>query len=205
MRDDDDDARSIEDASHQKRRSKGSMSADEAMDGVRCELLFCGATDWHNVGRNKTNPDGGPYTDLNEPHAFEPLLGKTWTRVGGGAAATHAAAIDDEGRCTRGDQTAGRLGHGDYKNRGTPTLVEALRDEKCVAVACGKSHTAVVCENGDVYRYRIDKFGQIGCDTMKKQMKGDIEDDKLTPVKALVANGASVSCGRFHRGLDARR
>ena len=31
---------------------------------------------------------------------------------------------------------------------------------------------------------------------MKKQMKkGDTEDDKLTPVKALVANGASVSCG----------
>ena len=52
---------------------------------------------WHNVGRNKTNPDGGPYVDLNEPHAFEPLLGKTWTCVGGGAAATHAAAIDDEG------------------------------------------------------------------------------------------------------------
>ena len=115
------------------------MSADEAMDGVRCELMFCGATDWHNVGRNKTNPDGGPYVDLNEPHAFEPLLGKTWTRVGGGAAATHAAAIDDEGRLyTWGRNERGQLGHGDYKNRGTPTLVEALRDEKCVAVACGR-------------------------------------------------------------------
>ena len=31
------------------------MSADEAMDAVTCELMFCGATDWHNVGRNKTN------------------------------------------------------------------------------------------------------------------------------------------------------
>ena len=71
-----------------------------------------------------------------------------------------------------------------------------MRDEKCVAVACGKSHTAVVCENGDVYGIGSNKFGQIGCGTMKKQMKkGDTEDDKLTPVKALVANGASVSCG----------
>ena len=118
--------------------------------------------------------DGGPYVDLNEPHAFEPLLGKTWTCVGGGAAATHAAAIDDEGRFvqkTGTESRAGQLGHGDYKNRGTPTLVEALRDEKCVAVACGKSHTAVVCENGDVYGIGSNKFGQIGSRTMKKQMK----------------------------------
>ena len=41
--------------------------------------------------------------------------------------------------------------------------MEALRDEKCVAVACGKSHTAVVCENGDVYGIGSNKFGQIGC------------------------------------------
>lgn len=172
------------------------MSAEETTR-LKCELLFCGATDWQNVGRNKTNPDGGPYVDLNEPHAFKPLEGKTWTFVGGGAAATHAAAIDDEGRLyTWGRNERGQLGHGDYKNRGTPTLVEALKDEKCVAVACGKSHTAVVCENGDVYGIGSNKFGQIGCGTMKKQMKkGDTEDDKLTPVKALVANGASVSCG----------
>lgn len=163
---------------------------------AECALLFCGATDFASVGRGKTNVDGAR-PDLSEPHAYATLREKTWRFVGGGAAATHCAAIDADGRLyTWGRNERGQLGHGDYKTRGTPTLVEALRETKCVAVSCGKNHTAVVCENGDVYGFGSNKYGQIGCGTLKKQMKkGDAEDDKLTPVKALVANGASVSCG----------
>lgn len=175
------------------------VDAPRAIEGGRIgELAYAGATDHARVGRGKTNPDGHR-PDLTEPHAYEALRDVRFVALGGGAAATHCAAIDSDGRLwTWGRNERGQLGHGDRTTRGAPTEVRALRelDVKCVSVACGKSHTAVVCSNGDVYGFGSNKQGQIGCGTMKKVMKkGDAEDDKLTPVKALVANGASVSCG----------
>ena len=180
-----------------RRTTTRAMDAPDRDDAtLACELLYCGATDFASVGRQKTN-ESGAHADLVEPHRYATLADKTWTHVAGGAAATHCAAIDDEGRLyTWGRNERGQLGHGDYVSRGTPTRVEALGETRCASAACGKGHTVVVCENGDVYGFGSNKFGQLGCGTMKKQMKkGDAEDDKLTPVKALVTNGKSASCG----------
>ena len=119
----------------------------------------------------KTN-ESGAHADLVEPHRFAALADKTWTHVAGGAAATHCAAIDDEGRLyTWGRNERGQLGHGDYVSRGTPTRVEALGETRCASAACGKGHTVVVCENGDVYGFGSNKFGQFG-------MRDDEETDE---------------------------
>jgi len=125
------------------------------------------------------------------------LASRAFAFIAGGAAASHALAIDCDGVVyTWGRNERGQLGHGDYNERKTPTAVEALRAVKCVAGACGKSHTIVVAENGDVYGFGSNKYGQCGDGKLKKQMKkGESEDDKLTPVKALVTNGTSASCG----------
>ena len=73
----------------------------------RCELLYCGATDFASVGRGKTN-ESGAHADLVEPHRFEALADKTWTHVAGGAAATHCAAIDGDGTAVHvGTERAG--------------------------------------------------------------------------------------------------
>ena len=170
------------------------MSAEAPLS---CELLFAGCTDFANVGRKGANGNDPFYPDLNAPHAYAPLAGKTWKYIGGGASASHCGAIDEAGApYVWGRNERGQLGLGDYKTRGLPTVVESLKNVKCVAIACGKSHTAVVAENGDVYCFGSNKHGQCGEGKLKKQMKkGETEDDKLTPVKALVTNGVSVTCG----------
>lgn len=165
-------------------------------DDFKCELLYCGATDHGAIGRVTKSPDAA-YPDLNEPTKFASLESKTWRAIGAGSAAAHCAAIDSDGVLhVWGRNERGQCGTNDYVNRGTPTVVQGLKDVKCVAVACGRSHTVVVAENGDVYGFGSNKFGQLGCGAVKQQKKkGDSEDDRLTPVKALVTNGAAVSCG----------
>jgi alpha-tubulin suppressor-like RCC1 family protein len=167
---------------------------------LACELLFAGCTDFVNSGRTgKGASDDASYPDLDTPSAFAGLEHITWKALGGGCSATHCAAIDVDGNVyTWGRNERGQLGHGDYIARGTPTKVGgALKGLKCVSVSCGKNHTAVVTEDGDVYGFGSHKSGQCGDGKMKKVMKkGDAEDDKLLPVKALVANGVSVHCGQ---------
>ncbi|KAL3684617.1 hypothetical protein R1sor_002639 [Riccia sorocarpa] len=46
---------------------------------------------------------------------------------------------------TWGKGANGRLGHGDERDRPTPTLVEALKDKQVKNIACGSSFTAAIC------------------------------------------------------------
>lgn len=46
---------------------------------------------------------------------------------------------------TWGKGANGRLGHGDFADRKTPTLVEALKDKQVKSIACGSSFTAAIC------------------------------------------------------------
>ncbi|KAK4745179.1 hypothetical protein SAY87_011491 [Trapa incisa] len=46
---------------------------------------------------------------------------------------------------TWGKGANGRLGHGDVKDRKTPTLVEALKDKHVKYIACGSNYSAAIC------------------------------------------------------------
>uniref|UniRef100_A0A2N9F4D2 FYVE-type domain-containing protein n=1 Tax=Fagus sylvatica TaxID=28930 RepID=A0A2N9F4D2_FAGSY len=46
---------------------------------------------------------------------------------------------------TWGKGSNGQLGHGDYDNRNTPTLVNFLKDKQVKSVVCGSNFTAVIC------------------------------------------------------------
>lgn len=46
---------------------------------------------------------------------------------------------------TWGKGANGRLGHGDTKDRNTPTLVEALKDKQVKMVVCGSDFTVAIC------------------------------------------------------------
>ncbi|XP_010066923.2 PH, RCC1 and FYVE domains-containing protein 1 isoform X1 [Eucalyptus grandis] len=58
----------------------------------------------------------------------------------------HVAALTSKGEVyTWGKGSNGQLGHGEYDNRSTPTLVGFLKDKQVKSVVCGSNFTAVIC------------------------------------------------------------
>lgn len=58
----------------------------------------------------------------------------------------HIAALSSKSEVyTWGKGKSGQLGHGDNKNRYTPTLVEALKNKQVKEIACGNNFTAAIC------------------------------------------------------------
>ena len=71
-----------------------------------------------------------------------------------------------------------------------PRLVESLYSVKIVQVSCGRSHTLASDEEGFVYSFGQNKFGELGLD----------HDKEVTiPTKiSKIISVAKVSCGRHH-------
>jgi len=75
----------------------------------------------------------------------------------------HVAAVTDAGELyTWGYGSNGRLGHGDQGDQLVPLRVEALKDVKIVHASCGGYHTAAVTEDGLLYTFGWNQFGQLG-------------------------------------------
>jgi len=92
-----------------------------------------------------------------------------------------------------GTGESNKLGVGDTRDRETPECVESLRDVPVVHVACGKYHTAVISESGDVYAWGLESSGQLGL--------GSSRTKAITPqkVEALCGLGVTqLSCGMYH-------
>ena len=106
------------------------------------EVLFCGMTDWKNVGR-KAKPgmagDPSQFPNIFVPTRVGALAGVAVTAVCGGSAASHCMVIAEDGRVfTWGRNETGQLGHGDTEDRAAPTEVKALEGIKVVGGSCGK-------------------------------------------------------------------
>ncbi|KAJ8026832.1 X-linked retinitis pigmentosa GTPase regulator [Holothuria leucospilota] len=67
-----------------------------------------------------------------------------------------------------------------------------IRNDKVVHVSCGDDHSAFVTENGRLYTFGANEWGQLGLGSSKSTTKP-------SSVKALKQEGVkSVSCGRLH-------
>jgi alpha-tubulin suppressor-like RCC1 family protein len=108
-----------------------------------------------------TVSDNGGEGARQLPSIMEPLLGLKVVQVCCGG--QHAAVLTAEGHImTWGRGRFGRLGHGDHQNCDAPTLVERLRDIKCVKIACGFAYTAVVTQHGHLYTWGAGENGRLG-------------------------------------------
>ena len=56
----------------------------------------------------------------------------------------------------------GNLGHGDTRDRSTPTRIEAFRGHHVVMVACGAKHTLALARYGEVYSFGHGDNGRLG-------------------------------------------
>uniref|UniRef100_A0A914DW21 HECT domain-containing protein n=1 Tax=Acrobeloides nanus TaxID=290746 RepID=A0A914DW21_9BILA len=73
-----------------------------------------------------------------------------------------------------------------------PIVVELTRDLKVIYICCGFSHTILLTENGRVFGFGSDAFGQLGGG--KKEQKNLFR----SITELLGTQILSVSCGRFH-------
>lgn len=71
-----------------------------------------------------------------------------------------------------------------------PRLVESLSGIRIIQVACGRSHTLVCDEEGKVYSFGQNRFGELGQGHDKEVTKPTVIPDLISICK--------VSCGRHH-------
>ncbi|KAF6255653.1 RCC1/BLIP-II [Scenedesmus sp. NREL 46B-D3] len=115
--------------------------------------------------------------------------------IAAGSSAAHCIVGGVNGVCyTWGRNERGQLGHGDLLQRNTPTVVAGLQGQHVVAACGGKHHTVVVTRDGHSFSFGLNSQGQLGIGSIKKT-KATPEDLQLAPVKALMDNAATVSCG----------
>ncbi|KAG6557008.1 hypothetical protein Mapa_001424 [Marchantia paleacea] len=151
------------------------------------ELLFCGCASWENVGRKTV--DGSNNTNMTKPVRLTSLLNVSIAFIASGSASCHCVALDVNGRCyTWGRNEKGQLGHGDFLQRNSPTLVTALTRHVVVKAGAGRSHTVVATEEGSSLAFGWNKHGQLGSGSLKE------EAEKL-PVRCLVTEVKQVYCG----------
>ncbi|KYQ94330.1 hypothetical protein DLAC_04627 [Tieghemostelium lacteum] len=88
--------------------------------------------------------------------------------------------------------THGRLGHGDELPRYTPTPIPSLLGKQIAQLSGGLMHSAAVDNQGRVYTWGWNKYGQLGNGTLKKQMTpGKVKDLAQWHI-------SKVSSGRNH-------
>ncbi|XP_028412320.1 inhibitor of Bruton tyrosine kinase-like [Dendronephthya gigantea] len=63
---------------------------------------------------------------------------------------------------TCGHGLGGRLGHADEKTILVPTRIKALSSQICTSIAAGQDHSVVLCENGNLFTFGLNKYHQMG-------------------------------------------
>uniref|UniRef100_A0A3Q3VJX2 BTB domain-containing protein n=1 Tax=Mola mola TaxID=94237 RepID=A0A3Q3VJX2_MOLML len=68
-----------------------------------------------------------------------------------------------------GDNSTGQLGFGNNRNRCAPCRVAALQGVSVIQVACGSSHTLALTDEGSVYTWGANQYGQLGTGNKSNQ------------------------------------
>jgi alpha-tubulin suppressor-like RCC1 family protein len=96
--------------------------------------------------------DDGDTADPFTPQVITALLGERVRAIAAGP--YMSCAVTDAGALyTWGENNYGGLGHGDVRDRGEPTTVEALRGIRMVGVSMEKNHSLALAADGSVYSF----------------------------------------------------
>eukprot|EP00163_Fabomonas_tropica_P003533 TRINITY_DN1302_c0_g1_i2.p1 TRINITY_DN1302_c0_g1~~TRINITY_DN1302_c0_g1_i2.p1 ORF type:complete len:2219 (+),score=807.59 TRINITY_DN1302_c0_g1_i2:52-6657(+) len=125
------------------------------------------------------------------PRAVETLVNVKCVMIGCGS--YHTAALTENGEVyTWGWGEDGRLGHGVEDNELTPRMVETLRGERVVQVACGGHHTLALTDRGDLYAWGWGEDGKLGLGNRENQSVPKLVDSLRT------LEITALSCGYCH-------
>eukprot|EP00879_Flechtneria_rotunda_P006078 GHRR01006391.1.p1 GENE.GHRR01006391.1~~GHRR01006391.1.p1 ORF type:complete len:467 (+),score=165.58 GHRR01006391.1:204-1604(+) len=137
------------------------------------------------------NLGDGERVDRHSPARVSGLDGLPVTHVACGW--RHSAAVTDAGRVySFGWSKYGQLGHGDHDDRVVPAEVAGLSGRVVVQIAGGWRHTMALDQEGTVWAWGWNKFGQLGLGH---------NDDQAAPVAVEALAGkpvALLACGWRH-------
>ncbi len=153
----------------------------------------------------------GDVSNESLPRLVEDLVGKKIVDVG--LSMYHVGAVSEDGKLYMwGRYLYGQLGSDLRKKDSTvPQMVEALKDEFVVSVACGDNHTLALTKEGKVYAFGAGRDYATGFGEKSNQFKPKIvQFDSETKIAQIAAgNGFSLfldsnrklySCGNSEYG-----
>ncbi|XP_035686507.1 X-linked retinitis pigmentosa GTPase regulator-like isoform X1 [Branchiostoma floridae] len=117
-------------------------------------------------------PETGAIFTFGKSKFAENISSKFWIRNDRICAVAcgdeHTALVTENGRLyTFGSNDWGQLGLGHTKTASKPSCVKSLKHEKAKLVACGRSHTLIVTEDGKLYAFGNNGETQLGVTGMQ--------------------------------------
>ena len=111
------------------------------------------------------------------------------------AGRSHVLALSKSGQLySCGSNEFGQLGASNYIQSSLPILIESLRKEKIIAIACGAFHSLALTSRGIVFGWGFNFWGQLG-------LGGQRNENQYEPV-CLIAlrkvNIIEIVCGQHH-------
>jgi hypothetical protein len=106
--------------------------------------------------------------------------------------AYHSLALTQSGEVYAwGSNYYGQIGCGDNFDKSIPTKVKALNDIKIKMISCGFHHSMALTENGCVYSWGYNEFGQLGIGNTKNS-----NTPKQIEMKDIIID--KITCGAYH-------
>merc|ERR1712136_265901 len=188
------------------------QASKKVKSGKECgTLLFSGLTDYGL--RNNAELFNQTEDVKWDAHRYKALEGVRFREVSSGPIAYFTLAISEEGQVYAwGLNVKGQLGMGDMRNRKTPTLIEALKDQTIVAVAVGRQHCLLLNDMGEVFACGDNAKGQCGIGKARTTtcLPVKVDDKTMGPVKSvrcsdefslfLTEDGKVFACGSPENG-----
>jgi alpha-tubulin suppressor-like RCC1 family protein len=181
--------------------------AEEEQQETVGEVLFCGATDFDTIWSGTRNEK---YNDILRPSRISVFMGKEISLVASGPSAAHSVIVAEDGCYTFGYNKWGQLGHGDG---GWPTQIRVptrlpLR-QYIIGASCGKTHTWLLTDSGQVFAMGGNDYGQLGAGH-KKPLKDPTMLSGLPRIDrgavgqdfscCLTEDGVVLACGKPEYG-----
>ncbi|XP_029424945.1 E3 ISG15--protein ligase HERC5 isoform X2 [Nannospalax galili] len=134
---------------------------------------------------------GRRFPSTSTPQMVEHLMGVPLVQISAGEA--HSMALSMSGNIySWGKNDCGQLGLGHTEEKDSPSLTEALDNQKIEFLTCGASHTALLTQDGLIFTFGAGKYGQLGHNSKQNELKPCL-------VTGLVGNKVTqIACGRWH-------
>nr|XP_044999450.1 E3 ISG15--protein ligase HERC5 [Jaculus jaculus] len=125
------------------------------------------------------------------PQTVEHLAGVPLVQISAGEA--HSMALSMSGKVySWGRNGCGQLGLGHTEKQDSPSLIEALDNQRIEFLSCGGSHTALLTQDGLLFTFGAGKYGQLGHNSKQNELKPCL-------VTKLIGNRVTqIACGRWH-------
>uniref|UniRef100_A0A2K5CWE4 HECT and RLD domain containing E3 ubiquitin protein ligase 5 n=1 Tax=Aotus nancymaae TaxID=37293 RepID=A0A2K5CWE4_AOTNA len=134
---------------------------------------------------------GRKFPSTTTPQIVEHLAGIPLAQISAGEA--HSMALSMSGNIySWGKNEFGQLGLDHTESKDSPSLIEALDNQKVEFLACGGSHTALLTQDGLLFTFGAGKHGQLGHNSKQNELRPCL-------VTELAGNRVTqIACGRWH-------